>query len=83
MQVVNLPTLIQLKLAARRYTDFGDVVNLINVHDLDESFLERLHPSVHRDFIECLEEKRREDEYEARQDRMMAKAMEEQAYEEE
>jgi hypothetical protein len=29
--------------------------------------IEQLHPSVRRDFIECLEEKRRKDEYEARQ----------------
>ncbi len=65
--VVNLPTLIQLKLAARRYKDFADVISLIRVHNLDESFNEQLHPSVRRDFIECLEEKRREDEYEARQ----------------
>jgi hypothetical protein len=71
MQVVNLPTLVQLKLAARRHSDFGDVVNLIRVHDLNESFLDQLHPTVRRDFIECLEEKRREDEYEARQDRIM------------
>ncbi len=68
VQVVTLPQLIQLKLAARRYYDFGDVVFLIRVHDLDESFMKRLHPSVHKDFIECLEEKRREDEYEARED---------------
>jgi hypothetical protein len=67
IQVVTLPQLIQLKLAARRYYDFGDVVFLIKVHNLDESFLERIHPSVHQDFIECLEEKRREDEYEARE----------------
>ena len=67
VQVINLPTLVQLKLAARRYYDFGDVVHLIRVHNLDDSFLARLHPSVHRDFIECFEEKRREDEYEARE----------------
>jgi len=66
-QVVELPQLIQLKLAAGRYYDFGDVVFLIQVHDLDESFLEKLHPSVHQDFIECLEEMRREKEYEARE----------------
>jgi hypothetical protein len=65
--VVNLATLIQLKLAARRYQDFADVVSLIRVHGLDESFNEQLHPSVRGDFIECLEEKRREDEYEERQ----------------
>jgi hypothetical protein len=55
-----------LKLAARRWRDFADVVELIRFNDLDESFLSRVHPSVHKDFIECLEEKRREDEYDAR-----------------
>jgi hypothetical protein len=63
---IDLTTLVQLKLAARRHQDFADVVSLIDLHNLDESFLDRLHPSVRRDFIECLEEKRREDEYNAR-----------------
>ena len=67
LQVLDLATLIQLKLAARRYQDFADVVSLIRVQQLDETFAERLHPSVRSDYIECLEEKRREDEYEARQ----------------
>jgi hypothetical protein len=67
IQVLNLATLIQLKLAARRHQDFGDVVNLIRLHDLDEGYLDHLHPSVRQDFIECLEEKRREDQYLARQ----------------
>jgi hypothetical protein len=66
IRVVDLATLVQLKLAARRYRDFGDVVELIRFNDLDETFAERLDPSVRRDYIECLEEKRREDEYEAR-----------------
>ena len=65
--VVNLPTLVELKLAARRHRDFGDVVELIRFNDLDESFADRLHPSVRGDYIECLEEKRRNDEYEARE----------------
>ena len=65
VKVIDLPTLVQLKLAARRYQDFADVVNLIRFNELDESFKARLHPSVQRDYIECLEEKRREDEYEA------------------
>lgn len=69
LRVVDLPTLVQLKLAAGRYQDFADVVNLIGANGLDETFLHKLHPSVHGDYIECLEEKRREDEYEARQDR--------------
>jgi hypothetical protein len=76
----DLPTLIQLKLAARRHYDFGDVANLIRVHNLDESFQAKLHPSVHRDYIECLEEKRREDEYEARQDRMLEEKLREKGY---
>ncbi len=65
--VVKLGTLVQLKLAARRWRDFADVVELIRFNELDESFLDRLHPSLHQDFIECLEEKRREDEYIARE----------------
>ena len=64
---VNLVTLITLKLCAHRHQDFADVVNLIGVHDLDESFADRLHPTLRRDYIECLEEKRREDEYTARE----------------
>lgn len=67
-QVIGLAKLIELKLAARRHKDFGDVVELIRVHNLDESYLGQLHPSVAADFIECLEEKRREDEYETRQE---------------
>ncbi|HVS34185.1 MAG TPA: hypothetical protein VMS17_01305 [Gemmataceae bacterium] len=66
-RVVDLVTLMQLKLAARRYQDFADVVALIRVHDLDEAFAARLHSTVRGDYIECLEEKRREDEYEAQQ----------------
>jgi hypothetical protein len=67
VKVIDLPTLVQLKLAARRYQHFADVVNLIKFNDLDESFQEQLHSSVRQDYIECLEEKRREDEYEARE----------------
>lgn len=66
VQVVNLATLVELKLAARRYQDFADVVNLIRFNELDESFADRLNPSIKRDYIECLEEKRREEEYEER-----------------
>ena len=67
VRVLTLPHLIQLKLAARRHRDFGDVVELIRFNNLDKSFAKQLHPSVRGDYIECLEEKRREDEYEARE----------------
>src|ERR1700737_4616711 len=60
IRVLTLPQLIQLKLAARGYYDFGDVVFLIRTHNFDEAFLQQLHPSVQQDFIECLQEKRRE-----------------------
>jgi hypothetical protein len=67
LRVVTLPQLIQFKLAARRYSDFADVVFLIRVHNLDEAFVQQLHPYVHQDFVECLEEMRRELEYEERE----------------
>jgi hypothetical protein len=63
IQVIGLATLVELKLAARRHRDFGDVVELIRFNELDKSFQQKLDPSVRRDYIECLEEKRREDEY--------------------
>ena len=62
--VIDLSTLVQLKLAARRWKDFADVVELIRHNKLDESFAEGLDRSVRNDYIECLEEKRREDLYE-------------------
>jgi hypothetical protein len=65
--VVNLLTLITLKLAFRCHQDFADVASLIRVRDLDESFGERLHPTLRGDYIECLEEKRREDDYISRE----------------
>jgi hypothetical protein len=67
-RVISLPQLVQLKIGAGRYYDLGDVVFLIRVHNLDEAFLDKIHPWAHRDFIECLEEKRREDEYQAREE---------------
>jgi hypothetical protein len=71
IQVADLKTLIALKLAAGRFRDFGDVGRLIRVHDLDESFLPTLHTSVRRDFRKCLEEQRRDDEFEAYQSAQM------------
>lgn len=68
----NLPQLIQLKLAARRFYDLGDVSYLIRVHNLDESFLETIHSAFRQDFLVCLDEARREmrrdEEDDARED---------------
>jgi hypothetical protein len=77
-QEIDLAALIQRKLVARRHQDLADVVKLIRTHNLDESFLSRLPPPAHRDFIECLEEKRRDDEWEERTDRQLEEMMRQQ-----
>jgi hypothetical protein len=69
LKVVDLANLVQLKLAAGRFQDFADVVSLIRANQLDEQFQDKLHPSVRTDYIECVEEMRREDRYEAKMDR--------------
>lgn len=65
---IDLTTLIQLKLAAFRPQDYADVVALIRANHLDESFLTRLHPTLHLDFLEGLAHVRREAEYDAKDD---------------
>jgi hypothetical protein len=62
---LNLRRLIEVKLAMRRYRDLGDVAALIRVHDLTGAFVEQLHPTLHGDYLLCLEEKRREEAFEA------------------
>lgn len=62
--VPPLHRLIELKLVTWRFQDWGDVVNLIRVHDLDESFADRIHPLVRMAYLECLDQKRDEDRYE-------------------
>ena len=47
------------------------MVELIRFNNLDEAFADSLHSSVRDDYIECLEEKRREDIYEARRNQML------------
>lgn len=74
VRVANLTTLIELKLAARRFQDLGDVESLMRIHNLDESFLPRLHPAVRRQFVACLEARRRDDENELRRDRLFAES---------
>lgn len=49
------------------------MVELIGIHNLDEQYAQQLPPSVRADYVECLEEMRREREYEARQDREIEK----------
>jgi hypothetical protein len=67
IRVLTLPHLIQLKLAASRFRDLAAVEALARVHRLDESFLNRLHPVVHGGFRRCLEEIRRQEEFETQE----------------
>ena len=56
IRVVDLPTLVQLKLASGtapgRLKDLGDVQELIRNLQLSEAFVERLDPSVRLKFLE-------------------------------
>ena len=44
---------------------------------LDKTYLMKLHPTWHRNFIKCLEENWRQEEHEARQDRAFEKMLKE------
>jgi hypothetical protein len=61
--VPSLARLVELKLVTWRYQDWGDVVNLIHVHNLDESFADRFNPLVRSAFLQCYDQKVEEDRY--------------------
>jgi hypothetical protein len=63
----ELPAMIDLKLRKGWFRELADVVKLIAAFDLDESFLIQLPAERHPKFLELLEEKRRTDEWEARE----------------
>jgi hypothetical protein len=65
IRVLKLLQLIEVKLAAGRYYDLAEVVFLIRAHQLNDSFASQLHPSLREAFIGCLEENRRDDEFES------------------
>ena len=60
---VSLPRLIELKLVTWRYKDWGDVVELIRQHDLNESFGDQFNPLVRQAYIQCYDQKLEEDRY--------------------
>jgi hypothetical protein len=60
---VSLARLIELKLVTWRYKDWGDVVSLIRVHNLDESFGDRFNPLVRSAYLQCYDQKLEEDRY--------------------
>lgn len=59
----SLARLIELKLATWRLKDWADVIELIRVHKLDESFAQKVHPVVRSAFLQCYDEKVEEDRY--------------------
>ena len=61
--VPTLARLIELKLVTWRYKDWGDVVELIRIHNLDESFATRLHPIIRTAYVQCYDQKLEEDRY--------------------
>jgi hypothetical protein len=62
-RTVSLARLIELKLVTWRFQDWGDVVNLIRHFDLDQTFAERLHPTVRSVFLQCYDQCLEEDKY--------------------
>jgi hypothetical protein len=67
VRVIDLVTLVELKLAARRSRDLADAVALIRTHHLDETFATKLVPMVRDAFFGCLDEIRRQAQFEALQ----------------
>lgn len=61
--VPSLARLIELKLVTWRYKDWGDVVELIRIHDLPESFGDQFNPQVRSAYVQCYDQKVEEDRY--------------------
>lgn len=59
----SLARLIELKLVTWRYQNWADVVSLIRIHNLDESFAEKLHPVARSPYQQCHDQKIEEDRY--------------------
>jgi hypothetical protein len=60
---VSLVKLIELKLVTWRYRDWADVIDLIRFLHLDESFAEKLHPTVRSAYLQCYDQRIEEDKY--------------------
>ena len=67
VRTISLARLIELKLVTWRLQDWADVISLIRVHDLDESFAEQLDPVARSAYVQCYDQKVDEDRYEEEQ----------------
>jgi hypothetical protein len=63
--VPSLTRLIELKLVTWRLRDWADVIELIRVNALNESFAEQLHPIARQPYLECFDQMKEEDKYNA------------------
>jgi hypothetical protein len=61
--LVSLARLIELTLVTWRFQDWADVVNLIRVHNLDESYGDQFNPLVRQAYLRCYYQKLEEDRY--------------------
>ena len=68
VNVADYACLIQINLAARGAQALADAVEVVKLYRLDDSFAEQLHASLRPGFMKCLDEVRREDEFNARED---------------
>lgn len=64
--VVDLPTLVAIKIASKRPRDLADVVSLSEAQDLDETFANHLHRELQAAYLGCVAERRRDEAWEAR-----------------
>jgi hypothetical protein len=64
LPTVSLERLIELKLVTWRLRDWADVIELIRVNKLDESFANHIHPLIRMAYLECYDQKVDEDRYE-------------------
>lgn len=65
LPMVSLARLIELKLVTWRLKDWADVIELIRLHRLDEAFVDQLAAVTRVPFVECIDQMREEDKYNA------------------
>jgi hypothetical protein len=61
--VPSLARLIELKLVTWRFHDWADVVHLIRINGLNETFADRVHPIVRMAYLQCLDQMNDEERY--------------------
>lgn len=61
--VPTLTRLVEIKLVRGRYRDWADVVELIRVNQLGQSYAEKIDPVVRSAYLQCYDQKLEEDRY--------------------